>query len=217
MILVPVKDLKNAKQRLASVLSQTERTSLAQAMIRDVLETLAGWTGRPDVGVVTSDKYASELAHSFSFKVIADRSNRSETDAIEQATEYCERIGAAWSLVIPGDIPLIKVSELEKIMEAAPRLGTVLVPAADGRGTNAALRSPCNLFPLRFGNDSFQPHLAAARATGHPCRVLSLPGISLDVDNPEDLQALTIELGNTHSQNLIRKWDLRVYPLASNE
>ena len=48
----------------------------------------------------------------------------------------------------------------------APDEGSVLVPAADGRGTNAAFRRPANLFPLRFGNDSFKPHLAAAQATG---------------------------------------------------
>ena len=75
-------------------------------------------------------------------------------------------------------------------MDAAPPEGSVLVPAADGRGTNAAFRRPAGLFPLRFGNDSFKPHLEAARATEKPCIVLSLPGIALDVDNPEDLRQL---------------------------
>ena len=41
MILIPVKSLANAKQRLASVLDQATRTELAQAMLFDVLETLA--------------------------------------------------------------------------------------------------------------------------------------------------------------------------------
>ncbi len=62
----------------------------------------------------------------------------------------------------------------------------MLVPAADGRGTNAIFRRPAGLFPARFGNDSFKPHHAAAQATGKPCIVLPLPGIALDVDNPED-------------------------------
>ena len=120
MILVPVKNLAGAKQRLAAVLGQPARTELAQAMLLDVLETLACWAHRPDVGVVTSDPFALELADRFHFTVIADHANRGETDAIETATRYCESHGVDSSLVIPGDIPLIQSSELEKIIAAAP-------------------------------------------------------------------------------------------------
>ena len=63
-----------------------------------------------------------------------------------------------------------------------------------------------NLFPLRFGNDSFKPHLAAAQATGQSCIVLNLPGIAVDVDNPEDLQELTMLPGNTRAQQLAREY-----------
>jgi 2-phospho-L-lactate/phosphoenolpyruvate guanylyltransferase len=84
----------------------------------------------------------------------------------------------------------------------------VLAPAADGRGTNAAFRRPANLFPLCFGNDSFKPHLAAARATGKPCIVLQLPGIAVDVDNPADLQQLLAHPGETRTQSLLRRWAL---------
>jgi 2-phospho-L-lactate guanylyltransferase len=84
----------------------------------------------------------------------------------------------------------------------------VLIPAADGRGTNAAFRRPADLFPLRFGNDSFRPHLAAAQATGKACEVMQLPGIALDVDNPSDLQDLLAAAGETRAQSLLRQWNL---------
>jgi len=217
MILIPVKSLANAKQRLASVLDQPTRTRLAQAMLFDVLETLGTWTNRPDIGIVTSDSFALELARRFEFQIIPDNANRSETDAIEMATRFCEAQGVDSTLVIPGDIPLISVSELEKILEAAPDQGSVLVPAADGRGTNAAWRRPAGLFPLRFGNDSFKPHLTAARATQKPCVVLSLPGIALDIDNPSDLRQLAEAPGETRAQRLARQWDLTGLSLAANE
>src|SRR4051794_39448493 len=185
MILVPIKNLTNAKQRLAAVLDQSARTELAKAMLNDVLTACVGCG---DVAVVTSDTYAIRLAKEFSFVVIEDKNNRSETDAIEAATRHCEMNGIESTLVIPGDIPLITSGELWQILQAAPEEGSVLVPAADGRGTNAAFRRPAGLFPLHFGNDSFKPHLAAARATEKPCVVLSLPGIAVDVDNPADLQ-----------------------------
>ncbi len=119
--------------------------------------------------------------------------------------------------MIPGDIPLIQAWELEKILEVAPSQGSVLVPAADRRGTNAAWRRPAGLFPLRFGNDSFRPHLAAARATHKPCVVLTLPGIALDVDNPSDLKQLAEAPGETRAQRLARQWDLSDLSLAANE
>jgi 2-phospho-L-lactate guanylyltransferase len=217
MILVPVKNLTNAKQRLASVLDQAARTKLAQAMLFDVLEALAAWTNRPEVGLVTSDSFAVELAQQFDFQIIPDHTNRSETDAIEMATRLCESRGVDSTLVIPGDIPLINASELDQILEAAPAEGSVLVPAADGRGTNAAWRRPAGLFPLHFGNDSFKPHLAAARATQKPCVVLSLPGIALDIDNPSDLRQLAAAPGETRAQRLARQWDLADFSRAANQ
>ncbi len=217
MILVPVKNLADAKQRLSAMLDQPARTELAQAMLFDVLETLATWARRPEVGIVTNDPFALQLARQFHFSVIPDNHNRGETDAIEIATRYCVSQGVDNTLVIPGDIPLIQSWELEKIVEAAPTEGSVLVPAADGRGTNAIWRRPAGLFPARFGNDSFKPHLAAAQATGKPCIVISLPGIALDVDNPSDLSALAAAPGETRAQRLIRQWELADLPLAANE
>jgi 2-phospho-L-lactate guanylyltransferase len=217
MILIPVKSLANAKQRLASVLDQPTRTKLAQAMLFDVLETLGTCVSRPEVSIVTSDPFALRLARRFQFQIIPDNTNRSETDAIEMATRFCEAQGVDNTLVLPGDIPLINVAELEQILEAAPAEGSVLVPAADGRGTNAAWRRPAGLFPLRFGNDSFKPHLAAARATQKPCVVLSLPGIALDVDNPSDLRQLAEAPGETRAQRLARQLDLTDLSLAANE
>ncbi|HYL13111.1 MAG TPA: 2-phospho-L-lactate guanylyltransferase [Terriglobales bacterium] len=218
MILVPVKNLQNAKQRLSPVLEEASRVALAQAMLQDVLETLGTWKTRSDeIALVTNDPFASELARHYDFRIIAETANRSETDAIEMATAICRAQGAESTLVIPGDIPLVQAWELDKIFAAAPERGSVLVPSADGRGTNAAWRKPAGLFPLRFGNDSFRPHSNAARATGHPCVVLSLSGIALDVDNPADLQQLAAAPGETRSQRLARQWDLRDYLLAANE
>lgn len=207
MILVPVKNLADAKQRLAEVLTPEERFVLAQAMCEDVLQVLARWQGRPAVAVVTRDSFACDLAHRFNFEVLAD-DNSGETTAIEMATAACKARGASSTLVVPADIPLIDTAELQMIVESAPPAGAVLVPDAAGRGTNAAWRAPSDLFPLRFGNDSFRPHLAAAKATGLPYVVLELPGIARDVDRPQDLHELAAASGERRSQKLVRSWKL---------
>jgi 2-phospho-L-lactate/phosphoenolpyruvate guanylyltransferase len=206
VILIPVKNLSAAKQRLAAVLDQPARTELAQAMLHDVVATLAAWPRRPACALVTGDPFAVDLARQHDLEIIPDPANPGETGAIELATNICIARGIDSTLVIPADIPLIQAGELEEILNRAPKEGSVLAPAADGRGTNAVLRRPANLFPLRFGNDSFKPHLAAARATGKPCIVLQLPGIAVDVDNPEDLQRLLAHPGETRTQTLLRRW-----------
>jgi 2-phospho-L-lactate guanylyltransferase len=206
VILIPVKNLSGAKQRLASLLDQPARTKLAQAMLDDVLTALHQWKNHPDIALVTSDPHAMKLAAEYKFEIIPDPANPGETGAIEMATQVCVERNIAWTLVIPADIPLIQAWEIEEVLKQAPEEGSVLVPAADGRGTNAAFRRPANLFPLRFGNDSFKPHHAAAQAVGKPCLVLTLPGIAVDVDNPADLQALIEMPGETQSQRLTREY-----------
>jgi 2-phospho-L-lactate guanylyltransferase len=214
VILVPIKNTSSAKQRLASILDQSLRTQLAQAMLHDVLATLHAWKHRPKVGIVTGDPYAMKVADEYQFEVIPDPDNPGETGAIEMATQVCVDRGEESTLVIPADIPLIEVWELEEVFKHAPTEGGVLVPAGDGRGTNAALRRPANLFPLRFGNDSFKPHRTAAEATGKTCVILNLPGIAVDVDNPPDLRQLLMLPGETRAQRLAKSWNLPEHLLA---
>jgi 2-phospho-L-lactate guanylyltransferase len=215
MILVPVKSLANAKQRLAPVLEQPSRTKLAQAMLADVLQALAE-SAADEVSLVTSDPFAIQLADHHRFGVIHDDSNLSETSAIEMATRACEFRGIQTTLVIPADIPLIEDADIRAIYQSAPANGAVLVPSTDQRGTNAVLRRPAALFPLRFGNDSFMPHLVAAIATHATCVVLSLPRMALDIDTAEDLQQLVSAGGNKRSQRMARHFGVSVATVANS-
>jgi 2-phospho-L-lactate guanylyltransferase len=205
-LLIPVKTLGNAKQRLGDAFDQHHRTLLAEAMLRDVLAAVSGVADRLDVFLVTGDADAQALAAEFNFSVIQDHRNESETAAIAMATAWCEDRGYDATIVIPADIPLITSSELQAVLEAAPPAGAVFVPAYDRRGSNCVLRRPANLIPLRFGNDSFLPHCEAMRKTGQPLIILEMPGIGLDIDNPHELDLLLQRHGNTHSQCLLRSW-----------
>src|SRR5689334_15469053 len=190
MILIPVKNLAHAKQRLAPLLDQTARTELAQTMLRDVLLAVSRAVDGKQIGLVTSDPYAVELAEQFRARIIRDEVNLSQTAAIEMATQVCVDEGELETLVIPADVPLIRTSEIREIFLNAPARGCVLVAARDGRGTNAVLRRPADLVRLKFGNDSFLPHQAAVVATTLPYRILRLPGVALDIDRPDDLRTL---------------------------
>lgn len=207
MILVPVKNLALAKQRLAPLLTAAERQALATAMLEDVLTALAASWAQPRVAIVTGDEDAIGLAKQFSFEVIEDSENFGESEAIATATRVSEERGEREVLVLPADIPLVTPAEIQQIFFVAPPRGSVIVPCWEERGSNAVLRRPASLFPLKFGNDSFKPHLRAAEVAG-PCVVLRLPGIGLDADRPGDLARLLSAPGNTKAQQLARTWNI---------
>jgi 2-phospho-L-lactate guanylyltransferase len=214
-LLVPVKTLGNAKQRLGQAFDQPRRTLLAQAMLRDVLVAASGVTDRLDVFLVTGDTQAKALADEFGFAVIDDPVNQSETAAIEMATLWSIEHGYDMTLVVPGDIPLITSAELHCVLDAAPEEGAVIVPAYDRRGSNCVLRRPAGIVPLRFGNDSFLPHCEAMRNTGKALIILELPGIGLDIDHPFELDLLLQRPGDTHAQRLLREWGSMSTPAMS--
>jgi 2-phospho-L-lactate guanylyltransferase len=206
ILLIPVKSLSTAKQRLADALSQWQRSQLAEAMLRDVMTAASGVLDRIDVALVTGDARAQHLAREFAFCVIEDTRNESETAAIEMATARCEQRGYDTTVVVPGDIPLITSGELHRVLDAAPAEGAVFVPAYDRRGSNCILRRPASLISLRFGNDSFLPHCDAMRKTGRELVILEMLGIGLDIDNPHELELLMQRDGDTSAQRLLRSW-----------
>ena len=205
-LLIPVKNLSNAKQRLGEAFDQEHRSLLAEAMLRDVLTAAAGVADRLDLYLVTGDAQARRLRAAFGFGVIEDTRNESETAAIEMATAWCEERGYDTAVVLPGDVPLTTSAELRRVLDSAPEEGAVFVPAYDRRGSNCILRRPASIIPLRFGNDSFLPHCEAMKKTGKPLVILELPGIGLDIDNPHQLELLVGRAGDTHAQRLLRSW-----------
>jgi 2-phospho-L-lactate guanylyltransferase len=166
----------------------------------------AGVSASIAVALVTGDVRAQAMAKEFGFLVIDDTRNESETAAIEVATAWCEQQGYDTTIVVPGDIPLITSAELQRVLDAAPAAGAVLVPAYDRRGSNCILRRPASIIPLRFGNDSFLPHCEAMQRTGKELIILEMPGIGLDIDNPHELELLVRCEGETNAQRLLRSW-----------
>ncbi len=187
---VPVKEFAGAKQRLAPLLSPEQRQALAAAMLEDVLAALAQ---APLAGIVvnTLDPLATELAQRYGARVVTENARDGHTCAVAAMAHMLAAEGRDAMLTVPGDIPRVTAAEITEVIAARrPAPSLTIVPAHDERGSNAVLCSPPLVMPLRFGDDSFLPHLAAARAHGIEPTVLKLPGIGLDIDQPDDVRAL---------------------------
>jgi 2-phospho-L-lactate guanylyltransferase len=187
---VPVKELERAKMRLAPLVPPEVRQALMLAMFEDVLAAVATAQGLDGLAVVTVDAAARRLANRYGARIIEIGARDGHTGAVTAAARLLAGEGCPGMLTLPGDIPLVTASEISQLLEAhAPQPAFTIVPSRDERGSNAIICSPPDAVPLRFGEDSFFPHLAAAEACGIRPTVLRLPGIALDLDTPEDLAA----------------------------
>jgi 2-phospho-L-lactate guanylyltransferase len=185
---VPVKERGLAKERLAPLLGPQMRQVLALAMLEDVLAALTATPGIPGILVVTVDPEASRLAARYGARLVEAGARSGHTGAVAAAARLLATEGRAGMLTLPGDIPLVTSAELVQLLAAHPPSPSfTIAPSHDERGSNAIACSPPDAVPLRFGEDSFYPHLRAAEAHGIKPNVLHLPGIALDIDNPEDV------------------------------
>ena len=205
---VPVKDLVNAKQRLTAALTAGERSALARTMLADVLGALV--QARVDaVWVVTRDEAVSGIAADFGVRVVAEDANRGHTAAAKWAQDAALAAGATTFVTVPGDVPCVRATEVDALVDAARGARAVaFAPSRSGLGTNGAALSPPDVMPLRFGEPSFPDHLASARRLGLEPRTLVLPGLGLDVDDPDDLRALLTEGAGTKSAALLASWSI---------
>jgi 2-phospho-L-lactate guanylyltransferase len=188
---VPIKTFTAAKDRLSGAFAPAFRQELAQTMAEDVLDALAQAKSLAGIVVVTVDAAATSIARRYGARIVTDGAESGHTGAVTAAARLLRQEGRNGMLAVPGDIPGVTAMEIERLVAihaAAPAF--TIAPAHDGRGSNAVLISSPDAVPLAFGNDSFRPHLAAARAQGiAPHIVTGLPGIGLDIDNPADLAA----------------------------
>jgi 2-phospho-L-lactate guanylyltransferase len=185
---VPVKERVSAKERLAPLLRPETRQALALAMLEDVLAALTATPGIAGLLVVTVDPTAGRLAASYGARLIEAGARDGHTGAVAAASRLLAAEGRAGMLTLPGDIPLVTPAEIASVVTAHPAAPSfTIVPSHDERGSNAIACSPPDAVPLRFGDNSFYPHIQAAEGCGIRPNILHLSGIALDIDNPQDV------------------------------
>jgi 2-phospho-L-lactate/phosphoenolpyruvate guanylyltransferase len=190
-LLLPIKDLRNAKQRLAGVLTAEERFSLACAMLADTVRAVRGITRADKIFVVTNYGPAMELAQEHGWEVLREVQQISESVSVDAASRQCSERGFTAVLRLPLDVPLVEARDIDELLaieSGAPAI--VIVPSRDGTGTNAILRTPPTLFPSHFGPGSFAKHCTEAEKVGAIIVKRRNVRLEMDVDDEADLRAL---------------------------
>jgi 2-phospho-L-lactate/phosphoenolpyruvate guanylyltransferase len=190
-LLLPIKDLRNAKQRLVGVLSPEERFGLVQVMLADTVRAVRGATQAEKIFVITNYAPAMQIAEENGWEILREEAQISESDSVDAASRLCEQRGVTSLLRLPLDIPLVQARDIDELLgiDCQPP-ALVIVPSRDGTGTNAMLRTPPTLFPSHFGHGSFAKHVLEAEQAGARVIIRNNARLEMDVDDESDLRFL---------------------------
>ena len=191
---VPVKTLATAKSRLAAALSAAERAGLAEEMLRGVLRALRDSEVVAATAVVSPDSRALAIGTGAGATALRQYSGDLNA-ALELARGWAVAGGAEMLLVLLGDLPLLRASDIHAMAEIAANSVhgdpvVVMAPDRHGHGTNALLLRPPHALPFHFGLHSYARHTRAAEAAGAELMIYRSPGTGFDLDTPADLADL---------------------------
>ncbi|ABU60013.1 MULTISPECIES: 2-phospho-L-lactate guanylyltransferase [Roseiflexus] len=199
--IVPVKELRHAKQRLAHALDAHERQELSLAMLGDVLAALSQSQVRR-VTVISRDTAAYQIATAYGAVIAVDQTSDLNAALYQAAVDVPDD---AAILIVPSDVPLLRADD---VMMLAAQPGVAITPAHDG-GTNLLLTPAIRGWTFLFGPDSFVRHCAEARRRGWTVHVVRLPHLERDIDEVDDLVWLAQQPGHTAAQRLAREFLMR--------
>lgn len=194
-VVLPAKNFSYAKQRLAGLLTPQERRNLFHAMLEDVLSVLSRHPLIQGIVLVSDDPAARVLAEQYRAEFL-DESKLSATglnDVVQETVLELSRRGIHEVMVIHGDLPLISIAEITELITVHRSAEWPALTIASDRhrdGTNCLICTPASTIKYCYGNSSLIKHVQQAAKIGASVQLVDLPGISFDIDWPDDVLEL---------------------------
>lgn len=209
-VLLPVKTFQHSKHRLAGLLTPEERAALARAMFDDVWDVLREAVGRrqglDQLLVVSAEPYVIARCQVDGVECLEEAGPSTHSDSVRRATEWAIGLSVTSLLSVPIDTPAMTATEILMLVGLARRHSVVIVPSADGTGTNALLRTPPDAIQPRFGPGSCRLHTKEAETKGWDWVVVRPPGLLADIDTPEDVEAFLAMSRPGRTRTWLEEW-----------
>ena len=189
-------------------------------MFVHTLETAAA--AGPPVLVVSPDPQALALAGDHGAAGLEEPRPIGLNHALALAGREVRERGGNALLVVSADLPDLEASDLRAMLappvaagrgpldapravegkaKALPNDASVrIAPDGAGTGTNALYVRPPGLLAFAYGERSYRRHLEQARARGAAVRRVERPGLSFDLDTPDDLERYQRRRGRLHGE-----------------
>jgi 2-phospho-L-lactate guanylyltransferase len=185
--LLPVKDPARAKRRLGPAFTDHERSVIARALFDDAL-ALCRRIERVRWWVVSDDAGVRDAASGAGLGILEDPGGGLNT-ALRLALDSPAVAHADSVVIVPADVPLATEAEMDDLLDTAATSDVVIVPSARDGGTNGLYMSPPGIIGPSFGPASLAAHMKSAGDAGLRCSILEVPGLGLDIDRIEDIEA----------------------------
>ena len=191
--IIPAKPFHAAKSRLAALLGVDERAALNRRLFGRVLDAALSGFPADRILVVTQDTLLLALMRGQGLHVLEDTGD-GLNPALALGCRHAVEHGARSVVVLSSDLPHITASDVAALRSAAGDApACVIAPDEQEQSTNALALTPPEPDFFQFGPESFQAHIAAAKARRLPVRILRRPGLAIDLDTPESYRRFAKE------------------------
>lgn len=200
--IIPVKKLSEAKSSLKPMLTPEQRRELTFCMLEDILNAVNHALPIKGTIVVSPDKQVLDFARSKGATPLTEP-GAGLNEALNLAINRAKELGARSVLILPSDLPLLRPVHIEKIVGMSSGERDMVIAPSKRKGTNALLLKPPDLIDLRFGGESFQPHLEEARRAGITPHIYRSERVGTDIDEVSDLIKLKAQGLGTRSHDFL--------------
>ena len=187
-VIVLVKDLDQAKQRLGEVLDPKARRALA---LRNAERAIRAAVAGDHRLVVGGSAEVKDLAQRLGADAVIERRQQGQNVAAKLGIAHALKSKARAVLILSSDLPLVTLKSVREMLDVAGRLeppAVVAAPAIGRGGTNALYINPPDAISLHFGEDSLTAFRHEAETKGVSFAVHKSEAMALDLDEPEDLE-----------------------------
>ena len=186
-VIVLIKDLDTAKQRLGPVLDPKARRELARNNAERAIRAAAAGDARL---VVTGSQEVVEMAERLGARSLLEPRQEGQNVAAKRGIDHALESGARAVVLLSSDLPSVTAKAVRALLDAGGRVAppaAVAVPALGRGGTNALYLNPPDAMSLHFGADSLEAFRREAETKGVTFVIFESEAMALDLDEPADL------------------------------
>ena len=175
---IPIKKFSSSKNRLANIISSSEREILAASMAKKTIDTLHNSKLCNSITVVTND-HNLHLDYSTSYFT-----NSSLNDGLNEAI-YAQKSNDI-ILIMHADLPKINEQDLHELARSFDIKKVSIISALSRQGTNCLMFNSAISFDLKFGLNSYNLFIDEFKNNGLNYQDISINSLQDDLDSEED-------------------------------